>query len=114
MTVKVAYLAQDDRRTSLRTPYYGIIDVVIKGSLYKEEAVNISDAGVFFRSGHPENYHVFDDLTLSFQLPDLSPVKHSGTVVRVTDSGIAVLYNGIECPDDHWLCPQIAPLFESL
>lgn len=112
MVIKNAYLPLEERRNSKREQFNGIVDVVHNGKLHKEEIGDISETGIFLKSKNPEKYKVFDDLTLSFQLKDQTPVKHSGTVARVTKDGIGISYIGIENPETYRPAPQIEKLFE--
>ncbi|WDP92793.1 MAG: PilZ domain-containing protein [Desulfobacter sp.] len=114
MAIENAYLPPEERRNAPRTPCHCIVDVVVDGRLYKEQAVDISDTGIFLKSKCRENYHVFDEIALSFQLPGQNPVKHSGIVARITEEGIGVLFTGIDYPDVNRLAPQIEALFEAL
>ena len=102
-----------DRRNSERISFMGQVDLVLGGKLYKEESDNISDTGIFLKSKHPENYHVFDNLTLSFQPPDAKPVKHSATVIRKVDAGIGILFSGLNRPSAYRFSPRIDGLFRS-
>ncbi len=101
----------NNRRNAPRTKYKGMVDLVMGRRLYKEPSDNISSTGIFINSSSPEKYAIFDKLTLTFQLPDASPVKRVGQIVRKNNNGIGVTYLDIEPPREYHVKPNIQTLF---
>lgn len=112
MPIETIFMDPQNRRHSPRTDFKSIVDLVSGGRLYKEMSENISDTGIFLKSKQPGNYNIFDTVTLSFQLPDSSPVKYAGTVVRKTEDGLGVLFSGKDYPSVYKSSPRIYNLFE--
>ncbi len=102
----------NNRRNAPRTKYQGMVDLVVGRRLYKEPSDNISATGIFINSSNPEKYAIFDKLTLAFQMPDASPVKRVGQVVRKNSSGIGVTYLDIDAPQGKKrVTPNIQAMF---
>lgn len=81
-----------DKRMHAREPLETRVDFVREGTLFKEDSKDVSFSGIFLKSKAPEKYHTNDFLTIAFQASDGSPQKHSGVVVRKSDTGIGVKF----------------------
>ncbi len=113
MAINEIYNDPKGRRNSPRSNYSCEVDLVVGERLYKEISDNISETGIFLNSRHPEKYNVFDNLTLSYEMPDSSPVKHTATVIRKTDTGIGVLFYDVNHPRAYRFSPSLGDLFIS-
>ncbi len=113
MTSQKVYQNSSDWRNSKRLDCEVPVDIFFKGKLYRGTSVNISETGIFIKSIPLDDFKIFDKLTITFQRPDLKPVKEVGRVARKTNEGIGILYLGENHPKASWLRPNIEDLFIS-
>ena len=113
MTSPKVYQNSSNWRNSQRLDCEVPVDILFKGKLYRGVSVNISETGIFIKSIPLEDFKIFDKLTITFQKPDLKPVKAIGRVARKTNEGIGILYLGENQPKGNWLKPNIKDLFTS-
>jgi len=113
MTSQKAYQDLYDWRNSPRLDGEVPVDILFKGKLYKGISVNISDTGIFIKSIPLDDFKIFDKLTITFQKPDLKPVKEIGRVARKTNKGIGILFLGENHPKANWRRPNIEVLLNS-
>ena len=79
-----------DRRRYDRTEFHGFVDFISKGTLYKEQARDLSYSGIFIKSKTPEKYRIKDLIVMTFQTDDLGPQRRNGQIVRIDRTGIGV------------------------
>jgi len=79
-----------DRRRYARTEFHGFVDFINKGSLYKEQARDLSYSGIFIKSKTPEKYRINDLIVMTFQTDDLGPQRRNGQIARIDRTGIGV------------------------
>lgn len=113
MTSPKIYQDLFNSRNSSRLDCEVPVDILFKGKLYKGISVNISETGLFIKSIPLDDFKIFDKLTITFQKPDLKPVKEIGRVARKTKEGIGILYLGENHPKANWPRPNIEVFFES-
>lgn len=109
----MTYQKSYDWRNSPRFDYGLPVDILFKRKLYKGISINISETGIFIKSIPLDDFKIFDKLTITFQRPDLKPVKEIGRVARKTNEGIGILFLGENHPKANWLRPNIEVLFTS-
>jgi len=105
------YIKNSDRRIAPRIDYKGPVDIVFDGKLYKGVTVNISETGILIKSIPLDDFNIFDKLIITFQGPDLEPVKQIGRVARKTDHGLGILYLDENSTNADWQRPQIEVFF---
>lgn len=81
-----------DKRGYPRKKINAVVDFVINGKLFKENAVDYSRSGIFLKSFHPASYAPDDLLTLTFQTINGKPHKHMGKIVRKSSQGVGVQF----------------------
>jgi hypothetical protein len=113
VTSQKGYQNPDNWRNSPRLDYEVPVDILFKGKLYTGISVNISETGIFIKSIPLDDFKIFDKLTITFQTPNLKPVKEIGRVARKTTEGIGILFLGENHPKGSWLRPNIENLFIS-
>lgn len=79
-----------DRRRYARTEFHGFVDFINKGTLYKEQARDLSYSGIFIKSKSPEKYKKNDWIVMTFQTEKLGPQRRNGQIARIDDTGIGV------------------------
>ena len=86
------YVDKDGNRRAPRTKIKRFVDYVINGKLCRGISDNLSATGIFLKSKYIDHCHLNDRLVLAFQMPDNTPFKYNGQVVRITDEGIGIQY----------------------
>lgn len=79
-----------ERRRFPRTEFHGFVDFINKGTLYKEQARDLSYSGIFIKSKTPEKYKKNDLIVITFQTAGIGPQRRNGQIVRVARTGIGV------------------------
>lgn len=79
-----------ERRQSSRTEFQGFVDFINKGTLYKEQALDLSYSGIFIKSRTPEKYKKNESIVLTFQTDEAGPQRRNGRIVRISRTGIGV------------------------
>lgn len=82
-----------DRRRYPRTEFHGFVDFIDKGTLYKEQARDLSYSGIFIKSKTPEKYKKNELIVMTFQTDKLGPQRRNGQIARIDDTGIGVNFN---------------------
>ena len=113
MTSQKSYQNPSNWRNAPRYDYGAPVDILFKGKLYKGMSINVSQTGIFIKSIPLDDFKIFDKLTITFQKPDLKPVKEIGRVARKTNEGIGILFLGENHPKADVLRPNIEVLFSS-
>ena len=80
----------EERRRSSRTEFQGFVDFISKGTLYKEQARDLSYSGIFIKSRAPEKYKKDEFIVLTFQTDEDGPQRRNGRIVRISRAGIGV------------------------
>nr|WP_320193061.1 PilZ domain-containing protein [uncultured Desulfobacter sp.] len=81
-----------ERRKCPRTEFQGFVDFINKGSLYKEQALDLSYSGIFIKSKTPEKYKKNDSIVVTFQTDESGPQRRNGRIVRISHTGIGVKF----------------------
>nr|WP_319392153.1 PilZ domain-containing protein [uncultured Desulfobacter sp.] len=81
---------ESERRRYARTEFHGFVDFINKGTLYKEQARDLSFSGIFIKSRTPEKYKKDDLIVMTFQTDDIGPQRRNGRISRIDDTGIGV------------------------
>nr|WP_319490327.1 PilZ domain-containing protein [uncultured Desulfobacter sp.] len=79
-----------NRRRYARTEFHGFVDFINKGTLYKEQARDLSYSGIFIKSRAPEKYKKHDLIVMTFQTDKLGPQRRNGQIARIDNTGIGV------------------------
>jgi formylmethanofuran dehydrogenase subunit E-like metal-binding protein len=66
------------------------VDFINKGTLYKEQARDLSYSGIFIKSRTPEKYKKDDLIVMTFQTDDIGPQRRNGRISRIDATGIGV------------------------
>jgi hypothetical protein len=82
--------AGSDRRRYGRTEFHGFVDFINKGTLYKEQARDLSYSGIFIKSRTPEKYTKNDFIVMTFQTDKLGAQRRNGQIARIDHTGIGV------------------------
>lgn len=86
---------ENEKRKHPRQKIKAMVDFVINGRLFKENAIDYSRSGIFLKSFHPDQYQKDQFLTLTFQMINDRPRKHWGKIVRTNDNGFGVKFVNI-------------------
>ncbi|MGM0655874.1 MAG: PilZ domain-containing protein [Thermodesulfobacteriota bacterium] len=81
---------ETDRRKYPRNEFQGFIDFINKGTLYKEQARDLSYSGIFIKSRTPEKYKKNDLIIMTFQTDEAGPQRRNGRIARISQTGIGV------------------------
>ena len=81
---------ETDRRKYPRNEFQGFIDFINKGTLYKEQARDLSYSGIFIKSRTPEKYKKNDLIIMTFQTNETGPQRRNGRIARISHTGIGV------------------------
>ena len=84
------------KRQFSRKDYFMSVQYVIEERLYDGFIKNISPAGIFIETAHQDTKAIQpgDPIILTFMHPDSQkPLKITGDVVRIEDSGIGVSFH---------------------
>jgi len=79
-----------ERREYPRNEFQGFIDFINKGTLYKEQARDLSYSGIFIKSRTPEKYKKNDLIIMTFQTNETGPQRRNGRIARISHTGIGV------------------------
>lgn len=79
-----------ERRRYPRAEFQGFVDFINKGTLYKEQAQDLSYSGIFIKSRTPEKYQKNDFIVMTFQTNEAGPQRREGRIVRIKPYGIGV------------------------
>ena len=79
-----------ERRKYPRTEYHGFVDFINEGTLYKEQARDLSYSGIFIQSRTPEKYKINDFIVMTFQTEEAGPQRQNGRIARINPTGIGV------------------------
>jgi len=79
-----------ERRRYPRTEYQVFVDFINEGTLYKEQARDLSYSGIFIQSRTPEKYKINDSIVMTFQTKETGPQRQNGRIVRINHTGIGV------------------------
>ncbi|NDY73956.1 hypothetical protein DO021_16050 [Desulfobacter hydrogenophilus] len=79
-----------ERRRYHRTEFQGFVDFINEGTLYKEQARDLSYSGIFIQSKTPEKYKENDFIVMTFQTEETGPQRQSGRITRINNTGIGV------------------------
>ncbi|WP_020587429.1 PilZ domain-containing protein [Desulfobacter curvatus] len=81
-----------ERRRYPRTDFHGFIDFINEGTLYKEQALDLSYSGIFIKSRAPEKYKKNDSIVMTFETEKTGPQRRNGRIVRISHTGIGVSF----------------------
>ena len=81
-----------ERRLSPRKRLQAMVKVVKEEESTSEEALNYSLTGLFLKCNLPENYHVDDQIEISFKDENGAAQAHTGKIVRKSREGVAIHY----------------------
>ena len=79
-----------ERRKHPRIEYQGFVDFINEGTLYKEQARDLSYSGIFIQSRTPEKYKIDDLIVMTFQTEETGPQRQNGRIARINHTGIGV------------------------
>lgn len=83
-------LQGQERRRCPRTQFQGFVDFINEGTLYKEQALDLSYSGIFIKSRTPEKYKENESIVVTFQTDEAGPQRRKGRIVRIGHTGIGV------------------------
>lgn len=79
-----------ERRRFPRDNFPGFVDFISQGTLYKEQARDLSYTGIFIKSRTPEKYKTNDFIVMTFQTKKAGPQRRKGRIARIDHTGIGV------------------------
>lgn len=79
-----------ERRRHPRNEFQGFVDFINKGTLYKEQARDLSYSGIFIKSRTPKKYKKDDLIVMTFQTDETGPQRRDGRIARISHTGVGV------------------------